>query len=280
MATPTYSQIKAFSRTAKQLEQAAIDEFMGELTPDMTPEEIAELAAQIAAKFRMYGSELGAQWYDLCAELAGVDTQPADIQPIDVEQTARRARNALQSIPQGESVAQFFASFIEYQTALAITETGNENLWRDYERGIKGGRWARVPIGETCAWCYMLASNGAWYLTEQSALREEAGRFHRHCDCIAVYYANAENIRGYGADLAKYKDMYYQADNRRIANDNGTNPYPEELQKRVDHAKAEHARREAEKVEAAKERGEEYKPKRWTNENENALLMRDMFDLK
>lgn len=280
MAAPNYEQVQSFSKVRKDLYQAAVDEFMGELTPDMTAEEIMEEAARIAAKFKMYGSELGAQWYDLCAELAGVDAELADIEPFDYEHTAELAKNAYKSIPANKPLAEFFGEFITDQIRNSINETGMNNLYRDYGRGVRGGRWARVPVGETCAICIMFASQGAWYLTRESALREEAGHFHRGCDCTAVYYANADDLEGYSGQLAEYKDMYYQAANRRIAARNGKNPYPDELAERIATAKANHNRREEEKAQEALERGEDYEKIPWRTMNEDAILMREMFGLK
>ena len=44
-------------------------------------------------------------------------------------------------------------------------------------------RYARIPQGtKTCGYCYMLASNGLYYKTEESA----AAGSHEGCDCIVV----------------------------------------------------------------------------------------------
>lgn len=274
MPAPSYSQIKSFSNVRKELYNAAVSEFTKSIADGMTEEQIAEVAATIAAKFRLLGSELGAQWYDLCAQIAGVDVLPADVEPYDLEGMRENAKRAYATVPPGESVKTYFSNFITDQIRYAINETGQDNLWRDYGRGVRGGRWARVPVGETCAWCLMLASNGAWYLTEESALRREAGHFHRHCDCIAVYYANANSIEGYGSTLAKYKNMYYQADNRRIANNNGYDPYPDELQERVSSAKADHERKNEERMSLGLD------PVPWSVANEDAIIMRELFGLK
>lgn len=46
--------------------------------------------------------------------------------------------------------------------------------------------WARVPTGlETCAFCFMLASRGFAYTSEDEAKSGDHG-YHDHCDCVVV----------------------------------------------------------------------------------------------
>ena len=240
MATPNYEQIQSFGLVRTQLVEAAVDELMDYLYDGISRDEVVAIAAEIAGKYAMLGEELGAQWYDLCTELAGIQAEPAVVAPIND----------------------------------SIRSTGDANLWRDYERGLAGGKWCRVPVGDTCAWCMMLASNGAWYLSEESAKRTADGdKYHDHCDCIAVYHADAENIRGY-TKLYTYKRKYYDAENARQANDTGRTPYPDELKYRISQAEKEHKQREERRYIEALERGEEYEKKPWTVYNEDMIVMR------
>ena len=272
MAAPNYEQVQSFGYVTDQLKQAAIDEFTAE-TAGMTDfDEIMAEAVRIAEKFSILGSELGAQWYDLCAELAGVQVEAAELHAMDQEalESAARSTAAASHEP---TVRDTFNYYLQNVINESIRATGDANLWRDYERGVKGGRWARVPVGDTCAWCLMLASQGAWYVSEKSALGKEAGHYHRGCDCKAVYYADPESIKGY-ENLGKYKSMYYAAEDARIANARGREKYPEELAKRVKDGKALHEKREEEKKQKALERGEEYKENPWTKYNETLIVMR------
>lgn len=281
MAAPNYEQVQSFARVQQQLAQAARDEFLGEIDPSMTLDEIMEEAARVAAKFKMLGAELGAQWYDLCAELAGLDVEPAEIPSYNIEAAAKGVQTVAKAIPQGVAVDEFFSELVSDWTIQSVRETGQDNLWRDYYRGVNGGRWARVPVGETCAWCLRLASAGAYYTSKETALSTtDGGRYHSGCNCIAVYYANPEEIKGYGADLGKYKDMYYHVQNMRIANANGTKPYDEAMATRIANAKAEHNEREEQRAREAAERGEKYKKNPWTVKNEELILMRDVYGLK
>ena len=116
----------------------------------------------------------------------------------------------------------------------------------------------------------MLASNGAWYVSEKSALGADPGHYHDGCNCIAVYHADAESIAGYSQYLDRYKSMYYEAENLREANASGKQPYDEELQARIAKAKAIHK--------AKYQDGETDIP--WTKYNETLIVMRERYGLK
>ena len=281
MAAPNFEQIQSFNNVKSQLTEVAVDELLGELYDGITVDEIIAEATRIAEKYAYLGAELGAQWYELCSELAGIEIEPAVVGEVDTDGIEARAKRTLDRPESLESstAQQVFNSYLQNVINESIRATGNANLWRDYERGLAGGRWARVPVGETCAWCLMLASQGAWYLSEESALRGEAGRYHDDCNCVAVYHADPDSIAGY-TNLGRYKEMYYDADNTRRANASGRTDYPEELADRVNAAEARHKLLEEQKQLEAEERGEEYTPKPWTVYNEDMIVMRYKYGLK
>lgn len=269
MPSPSYQQVRSFGFVSKQLKQAAVEEFASRIHDGMTVEEVTTVAVRIAEKYSMLGCELGAQWYDMCSTLAGLDVDPAFLPELDVDGIETAAKVTASKVTDGKSANAAFNQFLQNQVQKSIRETGRENLWRDYERGMAAGKWSRVPIGETCAWCLLLASQGAWYLYEQSALGKEAGHYHSDCDCVAVFHADAESIDGY-TDLLSYKDKYYDADNARIANNNGKEPYPDELKQRIDRAKAEHqAKYDAGLTDV-----------KWATINETTIVMRYQNGLK
>lgn len=278
MATPNFEQIQSFNNVKGQLIEAATDEFLEYLYEGITPEEVIDIAASLGQKYALLGAELGAQWYDLCSELAGIDADAAEVAEVDAETVDAKTRATFERSQQ-PTVQATFNGLMQNLINDSIRQTGEANLWRDYERGIAGGRWARVTVGDTCAWCLMLASQGAWYLSEQSALGREAGHYHDDCNCIAVYHADPESIQGY-EKLGKYKEMYYDADNTRIANNKGREKYPEELKQRVHAAKTRHELIEKTKQLEAKEKGYDYTPKPWTVYNEDMVVMRYKYGLK
>lgn len=268
MAAPSFSQIQSFNKVSEQLRKSAIEEFQEYVYDGMTVDEMIDAASTVAMKYSYLGCELGAQWYDLCSELAGIDVEPAEYGELDPDNVREYAQNKLNANLNSEPTA-VFNSFLQDMVNNSIRETGNANLWRDYERGIIGGKWARVPVGDTCAWCLMLASQGAWYVSKKSALGETGDHYHDGCNCIAVYHADAESIAGY-KNLERYKTMYYDAENMREANDSGKTPYPDELAERINTARTKH--------EADYDAGNT--EKRWTPWNETLIIMRYQNGLK
>ena len=270
MAAPNFEQIQSFGNVSQQLIQAAADEFMKLYSAELTFDETVELMALVAEQYGLLGSELGAQWYDLCTRLANVDAEPAEIQQMDAEDLKVRAKWYLEN---NVDQKQVFNYYLQNVINDSIRETGSANLWRDYERGLVPGKWARVPVGDTCAWCLMLASQGAWYKSKRSALGITPDHYHDGCNCIAVYHADPNDIPNY-ANLTRYKKMYYDAENARIANEDGIKPYPEELKKRVLNGWEIHKKREDERERKALEKGEEYERVPWTKYNETLIVMR------
>lgn len=269
MASPSYEQILSFGRVSRQLLDAAVDELMEYVHDGMTAEELVDAATHVAAKYSYLGCELGAQWYDLCSELAGIGAEPAEYGDPDLDGIGARAEARLDGAEPTEAARPVFNAFLQDVINDSIRMTGNANLHRDYERGICGGKWTRVPVGDTCAWCLMLASQGAWYVSERSALNRggiEGDHYHDGCDCKAVYHADAESIGGY-SKLDGYKKMYYDAENRRLAAHDPSRDYeyPEELAERIAAAKAQHEARSNEP---------------WTQYNETLIVMRYEHGLK
>lgn len=279
MATPNFEQIQSFSKVTNQLIQRAVDDFMALYRPTMSIDEVIEIAAQVATRYEVLGSELGAQWYDLCTRLANIEAEAAELRTTDGDNMRERARSALEVAPPDKPIDATFNYFLNNIVQDSIRATGSANLQRDYERGLVKGKWARVPVGDTCAWCLMLASQGAWYLTKESAIGDNGGHYHDGCNCVAVYHADPDNIPNY-SNLLKYKKMYYDAENARSANASGKEPYSDELQERVTKAKELHSKREDEKERKAIERGEDYKRVPWTVYNETLIVMRYQNGLK
>lgn len=67
----------------------------------------------------------------------------------------------------------------------AALQQGRNTIMLNAERDPARPRFARVPVGKTCAWCLMLASRGARYRSAESA--GAAGQYHGGaCDCQPV----------------------------------------------------------------------------------------------
>jgi len=263
MAAPNYEQIQSFDNVVNQLEQSALNEFAEYIYDGISREEVIQIAIEIAQKYSYYGAELGAQWYDLCSELAGFDLEPAELDLTSFDTLESRASTFAADAESPTLLKSAFDVFLQNEINNSIRKTGSSNLWRDYQRGLVPGKWSRVPVGNACAWCIMLASNGAWYKSKESAGALDPDHYHSDCRCKAVYHASPEDIKGYD-NFSEYKHKYYEAENTRLANSRGIEPYPDELAARIQKAKEEHK--------AKFEAGEIDKP--WTVYNEDLILMR------
>ena len=57
---------------------------------------------------------------------------------------------------------------------------GHDTVIQSGEADPARPRFARVPVGDTCAWCRALASRGAVYITRETA---DMATSHDRCDC-------------------------------------------------------------------------------------------------
>ncbi len=101
--------------------------------------------------------------------------------------------------------ADIMAQSVGRMVKMAGVDTTMQNAIRD------GAEWAWIPVGETCAFCLTLASNG-WQRASKRALNGgHAEHIHANCDCTyAVRFDSDTNVQGYNP--AVYQRMYYNAD--------------------------------------------------------------------
>ena len=277
----TYAEIKRNSDIGKALIEKANAELSSRMRtiagyggePSGQADKIRVAVRKTAEKYGMSAQELGAQWYEHCAAAAGVDVEAALVGEIDYDEVDARFDRLLEEYAQGGETFEQMESKLRDELEASIRQwerdTIAENLDRDasYERRGRGrynAGFARVPVGETCAWCFMLASLGYWYRSYESAGGVDPNHYHLHCDCEVVAYNDPENIVGYD-DFDTYKDMYTSA---RDAYDNGD--YSPELAERIARAEARHNEKY--------ERGDYSQP--WTKYNGVLMVMREQQGLE
>lgn len=76
-----------------------------------------------------------------------------------------------------------------------MRRAANQCIAHNASRDPKKPTYARVPVGETCGFCLMLASFGYQYTSEESA-----SHAHRHCNCRVVPSFGDAEVRGYDPD--------------------------------------------------------------------------------
>lgn len=125
--------------------------------------------------------ELAAQLYDEICKAQSIDTKPAQLfdDVIDEGWIAKKVHWHARALIKGNR-----AKFEEEYRKLAdfyVKRCAFENIVRNCDANHV--RYARVPSGdETCPWCFMLASRGFVYHSEEYASH---GR-HKGCDCVVL----------------------------------------------------------------------------------------------
>lgn len=270
MPAPSYQDVWKYAHALEQVSQQAKADFLEAVKevdftdPAAAREQLQDVVQGIVDHYGLAAQELGAQWFEYCEELA---TQAHPSQLVgdtgrystrsDVDQLVDKAIDG--TIDQQKLVELLQGVVVEQTKRRARSEIESritEKMQQDGTSGRRGGvkyGYARVPVGDTCAYCIMLASRGFDYWSEKTAKAAS----HKGCNCVIVPFHEAGNIPGYEDKLASYREQYAEA--RQAVRD----PSPE-LQARIDLARHNH--------EVAYANGET--TTRWSQANEIAIAMR------
>lgn len=151
---------------------------------DVKREALGYLPA-LAARYGELSAAAGADFFDAARGDAGVTAKFRSVLPKSgaAEAMARSAVWTVDPVFYGDQAAAFGRMSIAVDAA-ALQE-GRDAVMFNVRRDPARPRWARVPVGKTCAWCLMLASRGARYRSRESA--GGAGQYHGgSCDCQPV----------------------------------------------------------------------------------------------
>lgn len=277
----TYQNIVDYSARVKNVTEQAVAELtrrvsgIGADEPERRARFIRMHVRAVAEEYGLQEQELGAQWYEFCAKAAGVDVDTALVSDIDYERIDSYFQTILEDYENGEKpwaevepriYEAFEGRMRELERGTIIDNLDrdyrNSRRWRQTARAAAKAGYARVPVGETCAWCLMLASLGYYYRSEKTALYRdgiEPDRYHEHCDCIAVPYNEPGAIEGYD-DYNLYFDMYADARDAYYGRD-----YSDDMARRIEEARDKHDRDYAAGLTNTK----------WADTNAILMIMRD-----
>lgn len=271
----SYVDIRQVADTKKRLIDEAIKQIHSQIS-ERTTKGIYDAVMNAIQTYGVASQEIGAQWYEKQAQEAGVNVPRAQIGDLDMARYSTEIEDALADWELGELTDEDLEHWLDEYVGETLQNASRgvvfDNMrrddvfdWRVSERDRRV-RYARVPVGETCAWCLMLASLGFWYLDEDRALfrQLDGDRFHSHCDCEVVAYTDPMDIDGYAETLGTYRDMYYDA---RETWENGE--VSDELKARIDKAHEEHDAKYAQGL----------LRRRWSETNEILIVMRDFYGL-
>jgi len=128
---------------------------------------------------------LSADFFDEIAESLGVKAESKLYDTMDYSVIDDKVRYFAKFLNNGDIDA--FKENVTDVTGYFVKRSAFENMYKN----CIGNKmfYARVPTGlETCAFCFMLASRGFVYESENSAeiARRTGDKYHTNCDCIIV----------------------------------------------------------------------------------------------
>lgn len=191
------TKLSEIDERAAQLMRAYIDRYGVEDT-----EALVNYAYRLVQRYGAASTELACEMYETLAEYANYAIPaavPAEI--ANYNEVAKVVQGARNQALTGDAIPGAISRLVKQAGA----DTMLQNAARDH------AEWAWVPIGDTCAFCITLASNG-WQRASRN-VREglHADHIHGNCDCtFAVRFRSSDEIEGYDPD--RYLEMYYDAD--------------------------------------------------------------------
>lgn len=189
---------------AKQL----LEEFFDSLPWDEDERGCLALLAQRAVElFNHYGladATLSAAFYDEVMEMQGANVPQAVIPEHDMRFVERDVRGACERAKTRETAKSMSSAALSGHVKRAGVETMRTNAVRDR------AMWAWVCIGDSCAFCRTLGSNG-WQQASKAVLAgRHAEHIHDNCDCQFVVKRPGEtlDIEGYDPDALRREYEY------------------------------------------------------------------------
>jgi hypothetical protein len=139
---------------------------------------------ELVAAYGEQAALMSTEWYDELRELAPVTSryraQMADLP--EGERVNARGRWAIGGLFGPEANPAGVLALLGGLTDELVKQPGRDSIALACALDPEKPRWARVPVGKTCAFCLMLASRGAVY-ESKAAARGKRGKYHGDCDC-------------------------------------------------------------------------------------------------
>lgn len=162
---------------------------------------LIDYAFKVSTKYGEAASAAAANMYDAIAKASKATVKSAIT--ADVPEISEVAKAVVGTSKTGNP--DIIADSVGRLVKRTGVDTTMQNAIRD------GAEWAWIPMGDTCAFCIMLASNG-WQRASKKALKGgHAEHIHANCDCTyAIRFNSSTEVVGYDPD--RYREMYDNAD--------------------------------------------------------------------
>lgn len=147
---------------------------------------------------------LAAEMYDETAAMFGKVLPRAEVaETADYNEVAKAINGTIKHSANPKSCGNTVNRLVKRAGA----DTTLKNAQRD------GAQFAWVPMGDTCAFCITLASNGFQYMSKKALRNGHAEHIHANCDCAyTVRFDTKSGVKGYDPD--KYLAMYNGAEGK------------------------------------------------------------------
>lgn len=201
-----------FKDKMSRLSQKASDELLTWIQKNggyaaIDADSLINYAYALVTKYGEGSAALSALMYDTMAEVSGASVLPAVVADTATYEEVAKAFNWAKGISQNEEYISTFAGKLVKQ---AGADTTLQNAKRDKS---KGAEFAWIPVGDTCAFCTLLASNGWQKASADTIKGDHAEHIHANCDCEFMIRFNSDtSVEGYNPD--KYKSELTDAGGR------------------------------------------------------------------
>ena len=169
---------------------------------------LIDKAIEVANTYGLADATLSAGFYDELMSMYGVDFPPAEIANIVPAFVSEDIAQAVAKATSTQAARALVDGVIKGQVKRVGVETMRNNAIRD------GVMWAWVCIGDTCAFCRVLGSNGFQYASKNVRDGKHAEHIHGNCDCQFVVKPEGESLEIEGYDPAALAREYDDSDGR------------------------------------------------------------------
>ena len=205
----TMAQVNAMRTAQKKLSdraKSAVNALWGDVrgsSPEVVRNAFLDAMPQIVGAYGAASAEVAAEYFE---QLTGYSADPVDALNVDQVHSAVRYRAGKLWAPSPVE----FATGVMGDADRFVKAFGRNTIYENSDR--RGVRYARIPSGaKTCAFCAVLASRDAVYLTYASAGGKNSGNeFHNDCDCEATPVNDLSDMPE-GHNSEEYMALYESA---------------------------------------------------------------------
>ena len=152
-------------------------------------------AMRLVQQYGEGSAALACEMYDEIAALSGADVPPAE--PAEVASQHEVAKGVIGSLKQSPS-----GNLIDTVVNRLVKRTGADTTLKNAVRDQCEFAW--IPSGDTCSFCFMLASAGWRKAGPKTLSGDHAEHVHAHCDCqYCVRFDSKTEIKGHNPKALK-----------------------------------------------------------------------------